>query len=139
MISVIRGWLCSPAVSHNPRSGFGPLLLSLLLTLSWQSAQASLLDEVVGNAEPKFLPVDQAFPLTVEEDGNRLNVRFDTADGYYLYKSRLYLKQGKEKLYPDVYSQQGKEKQDDAFGLVTAFYNDLSVSFDLAELQRGPY
>lgn len=139
MISVIRGWLCSPAVSHNPRSGFGPLLLSLLLTLSWQSAQASLLDEVVGNAEPKFLPVDQAFPLTVEEDGNRLNVRFDTADGYYLYKSRLYLKQGKEKLYPDVYSQQGKEKQDDAFGLVTAFYDDLSVSFDLAELQPGPY
>ncbi len=143
MISVIRGWYSSPAASHSPRSGFGPLLFSLLfsllLALSWQSAHASLLDEVVGNDEPKFLPVDQAFPFTTEVDGNRLNVRFDTSDGYYLYKSRLYLKQGKEKYYPDFYSQQGKEKQDEAFGLVTAFYHELSVSFDLTKLQPGPY
>jgi len=143
LISVIRGWYSSPAASDSPRSGFGPLLFSLLLplllALSWQSSHASLLDELVGNDEPKFLPVEQAFPLTAEAEGNRLNVRFDTADGYYLYKSRLYLKQGKEKYYPDFYSQQGKEKQDEAFGLVTAFYHELNVSFDLTRLQPGPY
>ncbi|WP_419812988.1 protein-disulfide reductase DsbD [Bacterioplanoides sp.] len=115
------------------------LFATLLLLFSIGSAHASLLDELVGNDEPEFLPVDQAFPLTTEVEDNRLHVRFSTADGYYLYKSRLYLKQGDTKLYPDYYSQTGKEKQDEAFGLVTAFYHELDVSFDLTALQAGDY
>lgn len=115
------------------------LFATLLLLFSIGSAHASLLDELVGNDEPEFLPVDQAFPFTTEVEDNRLHVRFSTADGYYLYKSRLYLKQGDTKLYPDYYSQTGKEKQDEAFGLVTAFYHELDVSFDLTALQAGDY
>ena len=60
------------------------LLTSLILTLSLHTsaARASLLDELVGSDEPQFLPVDQAFPLSTETDGNDLNVRFTSADGY---------------------------------------------------------
>ena len=117
------------------------LLTSLILTLSLHTsaARASLLDELVGSDEPQFLPVDQAFPLSTETDGNDLNVRFTSADGYYLYKSRLFLKQGDTKLQPVEYSQTGIQKQDEAFGLVTAFYGDLDVRFDLSQLQPGSY
>lgn len=136
MNSAIRGWFNSDPLKTNPLI---TLLVTLLLALSGSFAQANLLDELVGDEEPKFLPVDQAFPLTSDIEGNRLNVRFDTADGYYLYKSRLYIKQGETKLYPDRYSQDGKQKQDEAFGLVTAFYHELNVSFDLTQLQTGSY
>lgn len=128
-----------PAAPQRRLSLYPVIAAFFLLLLNLTPAQASILDEIVGNDEPQFLPVDQAFPLTTETEGNRLNVRFDTADGYYLYKSRLYIKQGDNKLFPDYYSQQGKEKQDEAFGLVTAFYHELEVSFDLTGLQEGAY
>lgn len=128
-----------PAALQRRLSLYPVIAAFFLLLLNLTPAQASILDEIVGNDEPQFLPVDQAFPLTTETEGNRLNVRFDTADGYYLYKSRLYIKQGDNKLFPDYYSQQGKEKQDEAFGLVTAFYHELEVSFDLTSLQEGAY
>lgn len=117
----------------------GLLLSTMTLFATLNFTHASLLDELVGNDEPQFLPVEQAFPYQTEVDGNRLNVRFNTSDGYYLYKSRLYVKQGAEKLYPDFYSQPGKAKQDEAFGQVTAFYHTLDVSFDLSQLQTGEY
>ena len=117
------------------------LLTSLILTLSLHTSatNASLLDELVGSDEPQFLPVEQAFPFVTETDGSDLTVRFTSADGYYLYKSRLFLKQGDTKLQPVEYSQTGKQKQDEAFGLVTAFYGDLDVRFDLSQLQPGAY
>ena len=137
MISMIRGWFCSPVANYSPR--IGALLFSLLLALGTQFANASLLDELVGNDEPQFLPVEQAFPLTTGVNNNQLHVSFASADGYYLYKSRLYLKQNGEKFYPQSYSQPGKEKHDEAFGLVTAFYQQLDVVFDLTALQPGEY
>jgi len=124
---------------HSRTLSRGPLALLLWLTFNLLTAHASLLDELVGNDEPQFLPVEQAFSLSTGVDNNQLHVSFASADGYYLYKSRLYLKQNGEKFYPQSYSQPGKEKHDEAFGLVTAFYHQLDVVFDLTALQPGEY
>ena len=83
--------------------------------------QAGVLDSLVGNDEPEFLPVDQAFPLYYQLKDGQLLANWSTPDGYYLYQHRIFLKQGDVKVEPLSFSHPGKEKEDEAFGLVTAF------------------
>lgn len=111
--------------------------LLLCVSLFCLPAQAGLLDSLKGNDEPDFLPVEQAFPLTTWLDNGQLNARWQTADGYYLYKHRIFIQQGELKADPLYYSHPGKEKEDEAFGLVTAFYGELDTRFDLSQLQPG--
>ncbi|MGI9310254.1 MAG: protein-disulfide reductase DsbD N-terminal domain-containing protein, partial [bacterium] len=55
---------------------------------SADDALRALLGE--GFSQPQFLPVDDAFALTIEPDGaDRLTARFAVADGYYLYRSKI--------------------------------------------------
>lgn len=112
-------------------------LVWLLCCLWLPVTQAGLLDNLKSSSEPQFLRVDQAFPLNTEMDGTRLVARWDSQPGYYLYKHRLFIQQGKIKLQPVSYSIPGIEKEDEAFGLVTAFYGELVVEFDLSSLEPG--
>lgn len=113
-------------------------LLSLFFTLLLTcTVQAGMLDSLVGNDEPDFLPAEEAFPLSTELLNGQLNARWDSADGYYLYQHRIFVSQGETRLEPVYFSLPGKEKQDEAFGLVTAYYHQLDVQFDLSALQPG--
>lgn len=111
--------------------------LLLCISLFWLPAQAGLLDSLTGNDEPDFLPVEQAFPLTTLIDNGQLHASWHSADGYYLYKHRIFIQQGEFKADPVYYSHPGKEKEDEAFGLVTAFYGELDTRFDLSRFQPG--
>ena len=111
--------------------------LLLCISLFCLPTQAGLLDSLNGNDEPDFLPVEQAFPLATLVDNGQLNASWQTADGYYLYKHRIFIQQGEQKADPVYYSHPGKEKEDEAFGLVTAFYGELDTHFDLSQLQPG--
>ena len=113
-------------------------LIWLFCCCSLSLAHAGLLDSLKSSSEPEFLRVEQAFPLTVEIDGPRLAARWDSEPGYYLYKHRIFIKQGNTKLEPQYLSLPGIEKEDAAFGLVTAFYGQLTAEFDLSSLNPGP-
>ncbi len=113
-------------------------LVWLFCCLSIPLANAGLLDSLKGSSEPEFLRVEQAFPLTLEVDDLRLVARWDSEPGYYLYKHRIFIRQGETKLEPQYLSLPGIEKKDEAFGLVTAFYGELTAEFDLSSLQPGP-
>lgn len=116
----------------------GIFCFALCAALFSSLSSASLLDSLLGKAEPKFLPVEQAFPLTTELGAQQLIARWNSAAGYYLYKHRVFLQQGDVRLEPNYWSLPGIEKDDEAFGLVTAFYGPLEVHFDISQLQPGP-
>ena len=105
----------------------------LLLLLSFSSVQAGILDSLT-ESEPKFLPVAEAFPFQIEQRGNELSVTWDNADGYYLYKKKVSLKQGKVKFKATSFSEEGKLKHDEAFGEVIVFYHQVEARFDLKQL-----
>ena len=105
----------------------------LLLLLSISSAQAGILDSLT-ESEPKFLPVTEAFPFQIEQQGNQLSVIWDSADEYYLYKKKIHLKQGKQKFKAASFSEEGKLKHDEAFGEVIVFYGQVEARFDLKQL-----
>ena len=81
--------------------------------------------------------MEQAFPLTTTLANGELLATWNSADGYYLYQHRIFLQQGDTRLEPIYFSLPGIEKDDEAFGLVTAFYGPLEVRFDLGNLQPG--
>lgn len=113
------------------RTGFWLLLFSLCLP-----AQASLLDSLNSN-NAEFLPVEQAFPVTTNASPGVVSAEWQSVDGYYLYQHRIYLKQNKQRIDPVSWSKDGKEKYDEAFGDIIAYYGDLTVTFDTRELTPG--
>ncbi len=80
--------------------------------------------------QPVFLPVEEAFRLTVEPatDGAAL-VRFEMPDGYYLYRHRFNFQVrpqdaivlGAAEIPP------GKKKTDEYFGEVEVYYHDVRI------------
>lgn len=111
--------------------------LFLYAALFSLSASAGLLDRLTNNNTPQFLPVDQAFPLATLVEGNSLTASWTSHQHYYLYKHRIFLTQGETVREPVYLSLPGIEKDDQAFGLVTAFYGPLEARFDLTGLQAG--
>ncbi|MEE3208590.1 MAG: protein-disulfide reductase DsbD, partial [Pseudomonadota bacterium] len=98
-------------------------------------AHSGLLDGLGGSDD--FLPVEQAFPLETYTEPGQITAHWQNADGYYLYEHRIYLTQGAVRLDPATWSKDGKEKYDEAFGDIVAYYGQLEVSFDTASLAPG--
>lgn len=107
-----------------------------LLLLSISSVQAGILDSLT-QGESKFLPVGEAFPYQIDQQGDELSVIWDSADEYYLYKKKIHLKQGKQKTKAQQFSEEGILKHDEAFGEVIVFYGQVEVRFDLTQITAG--
>ncbi|EXI75210.1 MAG TPA: protein-disulfide reductase DsbD [Candidatus Accumulibacter phosphatis] len=104
-------------------------LLSLLLLLLATLTQAE-----------EFLDPAVAFKPSVRAlDGQTLEVRFSIAKGYYLYRDKFRfaaepatIRLGTPLLPP------GKEKQDDTFGRVEVFYDNVLIRLPVERDSSGP-
>lgn len=85
-----------------------------------------------GNAvATEFLPVDEAFELTVERDGDRLLLHWDIADDYYLYRDqhRVNTRDGAEVGEGEL-SFNVLEKYDDTFkAVMPVYYDTMSAAY----------
>jgi len=79
------------------------------------------------NAQPEFLPVDEAFVLSANLDADgALLAQWQIADGYYLYRHRFGFKTDDaagERL-GETEIPAGKQKVDEYFGAVEVYYQD---------------
>lgn len=89
----------------------------------------------------EFLDPAVAFKPTVRAiDGQTLEIRYEIAPGYYLYRDKF-----KVRLSDETSSYQlgeavlpaGKQKQDDNFGAVAVFYNELKAKVPLVPMGGG--
>lgn len=123
-----------------PLSRFWLLILLLLcnsalaqsLFASGSNANSSsLLDGVGGTVQ--FLPVQEAFrPGIVEARRERIQLQFDIAPEYYLYRHRLdfELIDGDDRISA-IHLPDGKAITDEFFGEVEVYYNSLNVQLDI--------
>jgi thiol:disulfide interchange protein DsbD len=96
-----------------------------------------LLPTIAGAAG--LLPPEQAFrPSAIALDGQTVEVRFDIADGYYLYRDKFRfavepdtLRLGTPALPP------GKEKMDDTFGQVEVYYREVAIRLPVERNSSG--
>ncbi|WP_340122914.1 protein-disulfide reductase DsbD [Methylobacter svalbardensis] len=88
--------------------------------------------------EDDLLPPDQAFEFfATAKDEHTLHVNWQIADGYYLYREKIQFElinaDGVKLGNYDI--PRGAPKQDEAFGLVETFHNELG--FDLPLIRSG--
>ena len=117
------------------RSGFRLSRLSaLLLALGAPAAAAA---DLFGDAGQEFLHPDQAFVLSVAAEApNRLQARFEVAEGYYLYRDKTAF------AVPAPAALQytlppGEPKDDPLFGAVETYPAATAIALRLAGLPRG--
>ena len=76
--------------------------------------------------EKDLLPVDQAFALQVQADTrDRIELRWDIAPGYYLYRHRTSVKAGPGFSAGALQMAAGEKKHDEFFGDVESYHRQL--------------
>lgn len=105
------------------------LCLITMFSVTWVSFCAADAFSARSFVEPRFLPVDQAFVLTVNRQGNQIQLHWLVQPGYYLYKDRLSFA-GVE-LEADLELPAGKQKMDEIFGEVEVYYDELVVNLPI--------
>lgn len=99
------------------------------LVLSQNSYSESVLTSPGSLIEPVFLPVDQAFKLSVHDFDESIELRWLIAPGYYLYRQKLGFKLEGADGVPEMRS--GDLVQDEYFGEMEVFYGELVVSIPI--------
>ncbi|MFZ5456157.1 MAG: protein-disulfide reductase DsbD [Pseudomonadota bacterium] len=100
----------------------------LIAALAW----LALLATAPVRAEPELLPLEQAFRLSAQVvDRNTVEVRFDIADGYYLYRDKLGFAAEQAALGTPVIPP-GKMKKDEIFGDVEVHRGQLPIRLPLS-------
>ena len=87
----------------------------------------------------QFLPPDQAFRSSAHAlDGETIEVRFDIAPGYYLYRDNFRFSADPASLQIGPAAlPKGKEKQDENFGNVEVFYDRLTFRLPVERNMSG--
>lgn len=87
----------------------------------------------------ELLPPEQAFrPSASALDGQTVEVRFDIADGYYLYRDKF-----RFSVQPDTVRlgapvlPPGKEKMDETFGRVEVYYREVAIRLPVERNSSG--
>jgi len=84
---------------------------------------------------PSFLKVDQAFQMDFEQSGKQLIVKWDIAEGYYLYKKQFSIEADGALLGQPVYPK-AVEMEDEYFGLSDVFKQDFKVIYPIIKASQ---
>jgi thioredoxin:protein disulfide reductase len=106
--------------------------------LGWLAIAALMAAGPLPAAEPDLLPIEQAFRLSAQViDANTVEVRFDIADGYYLYREKFAFRAEQAALgAPDI--PPGKMKKDEIFGDVEVHRGRLPILLPLTTTPGTP-
>lgn len=94
--------------------------------------QKNFQSERLGFDHPtEFLPVDQAYRFDFQQQGNQLSLRWDIADGYYLYQHR-FIADPSVALVDQPELPAGLDYNDSFFGDVVIYRNQLTITYTIA-------
>lgn len=96
-------------------------LFILFLVFSTSFVQANLF-----GTKPSFLPADQAFAFSHTKENDQLQLHWQIAEGYYLYKKEIEITQNKKMVHIDF--PQSENYDDEFFGQVEIFRNQLQLT-----------
>ncbi|AWL13293.1 Protein-disulfide reductase [Saliniradius amylolyticus] len=106
--------------------------LLLLLTASLAAYGQAGIDKILGQQQQEFLPVDQAFQFDFEQQGDRLTVSWQIAEGYYLYKKRFAIAADGAK-FGEPQFPPAETIEDEYFGVSEVFYQAVSLDYPIKQ------
>ncbi len=78
------------------------------------------------SSQPKFLPSSQAFAFSSQQQADQLQLAWQIADGYYLYKKEIAISSNNAKLGEPQFPT-AERYQDEFFGEVEIYRNQLTI------------
>ena len=115
---------------------FWLVLTSLFLQVPNVQAQESIFDTSSSSLfsnDDEFLNVDQAFEFNFHQQGSQLEITFDIAEGYYLYRHQFKFSVENAEIIP-VELPKGEDHEDEFFGVQQIFTEKLSFVIELASI-----
>ncbi|MFC1747721.1 protein-disulfide reductase DsbD [Pseudomonadota bacterium] len=95
----------------------------------------------LGGSQEAFLPPERAFIFSVDVvNHSQLAASWEITDGYYLYRDKFSfkLKDSPDVLLGTASLRKGKEKNDEAFGLMEVFYKEVTAQIPLIRQNDAP-
>lgn len=112
---------------------FTAILSILPALLPVQAGNALSLFSNKSTSQPQFLPANDAFSFSHIQQKDKLNIFWQIADGYYLYKDKVRITiSGDNYNAPDL--PQGVEYQDEYFGEVKIIKGQLILSIPTQDI-----
>jgi thiol:disulfide interchange protein DsbD len=114
------------------------LVLSSFWLTSSSHAQQSIFDtsdSSLFSNENEFLKPEKAFMLNFSQSENELDINFDIAPGYYLYKKQFKFSSDQAS-YEQIVLPLGVEHQDEFFGVQQIYTEQLSVNVLLTQVDK---
>lgn len=93
------------------------------------------------NNSADFLPVEQAFKVqAIADSDGSIAIRFDNADGYYLYRHRLSFSTTAPGVsFGEAQLPNGTPRSDEFFGDIEAYYGTLDITLPVNNPDNLPY
>ncbi len=112
---------------------FGTWLFLLLLSFPLYAANNldNILDNITGNSNDEFLDPDEAFQISADVVEGKVNLHWDIADKYYLYRDRFQVNTSNEGVELEVNFPPGELKADPEFGDVLVFHHGVDAKVSL--------
>lgn len=82
--------------------------------------------------EPEFLPVDEAFQFDFFQNGDKLQLSWQIAEGYYLYKKQFKTVTKNATLGEPSYPE-SVQIEDEFFGISDVFYEQVTIDFPIVQ------
>jgi thiol:disulfide interchange protein DsbD len=115
------------------------LALNFLWLTTNSHAQQAIFDtsdSSLFSNENEFLKAEQAFLLNFQQKDNNLNISFDIAPGYYLYKKQFKFS-SEQASYNSVSLPQGVDHQDQFFGAQQIYTEQLNFDVLLTKVNKN--
>ena len=111
----------------------------LILLLLLPGGMAAALDGIDG-LEQELLAPDEAFTISVTAtDDNTLQVRWDIADGYYMYRDRIrFSTASRGVVLGEARLPAGTIKDDEFFGKIAVYRNEATATIPVKRTIEGP-
>jgi thiol:disulfide interchange protein DsbD len=84
---------------------------------------------------PTFLTVDKAFEMDFEQSGSQLIVKWNVAEGYYLYKKQFSIEADGALLGQPIYPE-ATEIEDEYFGLSDVYSQNIEVIYPIIKADQ---
>ncbi|NQZ88989.1 MAG: protein-disulfide reductase DsbD [Colwellia sp.] len=115
---------------------FWLVLTSIFLQVPNALAQESIFDTSSSSLfsnDDEFLTADQAFEFNFHQKGKQLEISFDIAEGYYLYRHQFTFSVENAEIIPVVLPI-GEDHEDEFFGVQQIFTEKLNFVIELAKV-----
>ncbi len=110
-------------------------LMFLLFNGVLASQPADSASDVMFFEEDEFLDIDEAFQISAAVLDNEFIIRWEVADGYYLYKHRFgFSARGVQLAEPSI--PEGLHKTDEYFGEVEVYYKHIEITIPYGSAEQ---